>query len=92
MPHEVTGPSRTKLFEVENCFGGVDVVGTGAYVVFLQCTPLRHQYLTVCSVMRMDTWKGAIRLSFFFNDGHFSYKQAQSFTADIARYMVDFIK
>lgn len=35
MPHEVIGLSRKRLFEVDDCFGGLDVVGTNAYVVHL---------------------------------------------------------
>nr|QED55502.1 TRI18 [Trichoderma albolutescens] len=42
------------------------------------------------SLLRMETWKDAIRLVYLYNDGAFSEEQAQLFMADVTRYMIDF--
>nr|QED55500.1 TRI18 [Trichoderma rodmanii] len=73
IPYEVYGPSGTKLFEVEDCYGGVQIISFNA-------------------LLRMDSWKGTMRLAFLYNDGHFSDEQAQLFLADVIHYMVEFIE
>ncbi|KFA53047.1 Sat12 [Stachybotrys chartarum IBT 40293] len=63
------GPSGKELFQVDDCFGGVDVLGSNAFI-------------------RMDTWKDAIRLTLCYNSGCFSDAVANSFTTDVAQYML----
>ncbi|RYP15909.1 hypothetical protein DL765_005443 [Monosporascus sp. GIB2] len=71
--HEVLGPSGNKLFEVDDCFIGVEVMGYNAFI-------------------RMDTRKDAIRLTFCYNNGCFSDALAETYTKDVAQYMLAYAK
>ncbi|KAI9149652.1 putative 15-O-acetyltransferase SAT12 [Paramyrothecium foliicola] len=67
--YEVPGEKSKKLFEVDDCFGGVEVVGSNAF-------------------LRMDTWRDAIRLTLCYNNGCFTESLGETWTKDVAQYML----